>query len=46
MAIVDTAKDTACGEQWRGQSDRLQKMAPARHSSGSEKLGILVKSGA
>ena len=23
-AIVDMARDTACGEQWRGQSDRLK----------------------
>ena len=46
MAIVDTARDTACGEQWRGQTERLQKMAPARHSSGSESLEILVRSGA
>ena len=39
---MDTARDTACEKQWRGQSERLQKMAPARHSSGSEKLEMAV----
>ena len=43
VAIVDTARDTACEKQWRGQSERLQKMAPARHSSGSDKLEMAVK---
>ena len=42
VAIVDTARDTACEKQWRGQSERLQKMALARHSSGSDKLEMVV----
>ena len=46
VAIVDTARDTAYEEQWRGQSERLQKMAPARHSSGSDIWEMAVKSGA
>ena len=32
------ARETACEERWRGQSERLRTMAPARHSSGSEKI--------
>ena len=45
VAIVDMARETACEERWRGQSERLQTMAPARHSSGSEKLEMAVNSG-
>ena len=38
VAIVDMARETAWDERWRGQSKRLRPMAPARHSSGGERI--------